>query len=126
MGTMRTILPTLIAFFLISAPTLVFAVDCGQGGGGLVNPTQYCSLDEFLAGVLHAVVLIAFPIIVLFLVYIGWLFVYQGNKPEELKKVREYFLWAVIGALIVLGAEALSRAIGATVNAISGNPGGGI
>jgi hypothetical protein len=125
---MKKILPTLVALVIISLPLVVFAAtDCpGAPDGGLANPTNYCSLDAFLAGVLHAVVLIAFPIIVLFLVYIGWLFIYQGNNPQELSKVRTYFIWAIVGALIVLGAEALSRAIGATVNAISGNPSGGI
>jgi Na+-driven multidrug efflux pump len=113
------------AAFLVSFAPMVALAACQSGGGsptdGLINPTCYQTLDEFLAGVLHAAVLIVFPIIVLAFVYIGWLFVFNGNNPEGLKKAREYFIYAVIGALIVLGAEALSRAIGATVTAISGN-----
>lgn len=86
----------------------------------LENPIRFTTLYEFLQGILDVVVAIAFPVIILFLVYIGWLFIQNGDKPEKLKEVRGYFVWAVIGALIVLGAKALSLAIGATVTALGG------
>jgi MFS-type transporter involved in bile tolerance (Atg22 family) len=120
MRMMQKFAPTLVAFILISMPALALAADCPPGMTSLCNPTSFTTLDQFLAAVLHAVVLIAFPIIVLFLIYIGWLFVFHGNEPAELKKTKEYFVYAILGALIVLGAEALSRAIAATVTAISG------
>lgn len=120
MTLMKRALSISAAFALTFFPMIALAA-CQTGSGGLENPTQFCDLNEFLAGVLHAVVLIAFPIIVLFLVYIGWLFVYYGNQPDKLKDAKSGLLYAVIGALLVLGAEALSRAIGATVSAISGN-----
>ncbi len=86
-----------------------------RAGSGLSNPLGTTDLYTFLQNLLLLVAQIAFPVIVLFLVYIGFLFVVNGSKPEELKKTRQYFLWAIVGALLVLGAYSLSLAIQATV-----------
>ncbi len=110
MKAMKRVLSVLAASALTLLSCIAFAADCGTSGG-LTNPTNYCTLDQFLAGVLQAVVVIAFPIVVLFIVYIGFLFVVNGNKPEELTKIKNYLLWAIVGALIVLGAQALALAV---------------
>ena len=82
----------------------------------LYNPIGTKDLATFLANLLKLVVQIAFPIVVLFIVYVGFLFVSSQGNPEKLKEAKAYFFWAVVGALLVLGAEALSRAIKATVS----------
>ena len=83
----------------------------------LQNPIRFNTIYEFLNGLLELIIAIGFPIVVLFIVFIGFRFVQlsaQGNA-EELKKVRGYFFWAIVGALILLGAQALSFAIEATI-----------
>lgn len=118
---MKRLLTHITAFALLAFPLVVSAANCPDApSGGLVNPSNYCTLDELLAGILHAVVLIAFPIVVLMFVYLGAQFVFNGNNPGELEKIRKNFVWAIVGALLVLGAEALSRAISATVHALGG------
>lgn len=97
-------------------PTIALAALCGGTGSGLANPICTNSLAEFLAKLLKLVAQILFPIIVLFLVYVGFLFVSSQGNPEKIKEAREYFFWAIVGALLVLGAEALSLAIKATVD----------
>jgi Type IV secretion system pilin len=99
-------------------PGLAFAALCGAtgGGSGLANPICTTSISQFLANMLKLVAQIAFPIIVLFMVYVGFLFISSQGNPEKLKEARNYFFWAVVGALLVLGAEALSLAIKATVD----------
>ena len=101
----------ILAFMLpgLMLPAFVFAE-------GLMNPINTTDLTELLATLLKLVARIAFPIIVLFIVYIGFLFVTSQGNADKLKEAREYFLWAVVGALLILGAEALSYAIQATVN----------
>jgi hypothetical protein len=96
-------------------PTVALAGVCGTGSG-LCNPIGTTSVAQFLANLLRLVAQIAFPIIVLFLVYIGFLFVSSQGNPEKLKEARNYFFWALVGALLVLGAQALSMAIKATVD----------
>ncbi len=106
--------------FLLPAlvfPTVAFAATSCGGSGGLINPLgSTCELTVLFAKLLELLALIAFPIIVLFIVYIGFLFVSSQGKPEKLKEARNYFFWALVGALLILGAEALSYAIKATVD----------
>lgn len=109
----------ILAFVLpaVLIPAIALAAFCdGPGSGGLSNPICTTSLSEFLADLLRLVAQIAFPIIVLFLVYVGFLFVSSQGNPEKIKEARNYFFWAVVGALLVLGAQALSMAIKATVD----------
>lgn len=101
---------------LLFVPLAVSAAQLGCGAGsGLSNPICTTDLSTFLAKLLDLIAMIAFPIIVLFLVYIGFLFVTSQGNPEKIKEAREYFVWAIVGALLILGAEALSLAIKATV-----------
>lgn len=84
--------------------------------GGLCNPLGYDDLTTFLNKVLEIVVQIGFPAIVLFTVYVGFLYVSASGNPEKIKKVHALLLWLIVGALLILGAQALSIAIQSTVN----------
>jgi len=109
----------ILAFVIpaIVVPSVAFAALCSSPvSGGLSNPLCTNNLSVFLANILKLVAQIAFPLIVLFLVYVGFLFVSSQGNPEKIKEAREYFFWAVLGALLVLGAQALSMAIKATVD----------
>lgn len=83
------------------------------------NPLGYETIEELLTNILGAVVTIAFPFIVLFLVYAGFLFVSAQGNEEKLGTAKKVFLWTVVGGLLVLGAEALSIAIEGTIKEIS-------
>ena len=86
----------------------------------LTNPLAFGSLPEFLVAILDIVIQIGFPIIVLFIVYIGFQFVRhsaEGNS-EELAKDRTNLLWAFVGALILLGAQVLAIGICGTIQDI--------
>ena len=95
--------------------TLAVALPTVAAAAQLMNPIGTTDLASFLAKILKLVAQIAFPVVVLFLVYVGFLFVSSQGNPEKIKEARNYFFWAVVGALLVLGAEALSLAIKATV-----------
>lgn len=98
----------------VFVPTLVFAES------SLQNPLGFDSLTDFLRKLLELVALIGFPLIVLFIVYIGFQFIAAEGNPEKLSKVRKLFFWALVGALIVLGAQALAIAIQGTVDQLRG------
>ena len=85
------------------------------GGSGLENPLRFNTLAEFLDAVLNAVILIAFPVLVLFMVYAGFLFISAQGKPDKIAQARTVFIWTLIGALLILGSKALAIAINATV-----------
>ncbi len=106
---MRKILIYGLPFLLLAVPLLGFAAE-------LTNPLGSTTLTQFLTRMLQLVAQIGFPVIVVYIVYIGFKFIQASGKPEELAKVRGMFFWALIGALIVLGAQVLATAIQATVN----------
>lgn len=84
------------------------------------NPLQANTLQEFITSIINAIVLIAFPFLVLMLVYSGFLFVSAQGNAQKLADARRVFIWTLIGSLLVLGAKALSLAIEATVNDLQG------
>lgn len=116
---LRSVFVFVGAFVLLLAPRSIYA-SC-HGGSGLSNPLSFCTLDGFLVALLGIVIQIAFPVIILFIVYIGFRFVQESaaGNAEKMKDLRGYLLWALVGALIVLGAQALSLAIQATVEDIT-------
>jgi len=87
----------------------------------LNNPIKFNSVAEFLNGLLDLVIAIGFPIIVLFIVWIGFRFVQASATGDSkgLDEAKKNIWYAIIGALILLGAKALSLAIQATVTGLS-------
>lgn len=90
----------------------------GPCGASFCNPLAFNTLEDFLRAILSALIMIAFPILVLFMVYAGFKFVAAQGKPEEIAKARKIFLWTLVGALIVLGAQAISLAVQATIESL--------
>lgn len=83
----------------------------------LKNPLQNTNnIQDFLAKILHAVVLLLSPVIILMLVYTGFLFVRAQGSPEEIETARRTLLYTLIGAAIILGAEALAKVIQNTIS----------
>jgi TRAP-type mannitol/chloroaromatic compound transport system permease small subunit len=104
--------------FLI--PVFCFAAgsDADTGPATFPNPIAAPDLTSLLTLVLNAVILIVFPFIVLFIVYAGFKMVAARGNPGEISKAKEQIIYAIIGALIILGAGAISLAIKGTVNQI--------
>jgi uncharacterized membrane protein YhaH (DUF805 family) len=84
-----------------------------------VNPLGEITLQEFLLAVLNAVIYIVTPVIILMIVYTGFLFIAAQGNPQKLSDARRALIWTIIGALIVLGSIALAMAIEATVAQIT-------
>jgi hypothetical protein len=92
-------------------------MDC-TNEGALVNPLNACSIPQLLGVILEAVVYLGTIILVLMLVYVGFLFVMAQGKPDKLKEARTALLWTVIGGLLLLGAEGLAIVIKSTAEAL--------
>ncbi len=92
----------------------------------LINPlnTGECApngncLTNFLNKILEFVIKIGTVVVVLMTVYVGYLFVVAQGAPDKIKDARQALLWTIVGALILLGSQAIAIAIKATVQAIS-------
>ena len=86
-------------------------VDCSSGNGNC--------LESFLNNILAFVIRIGTIVVILMLVYVGYLFVIAQGEPAKITEARKALLWTVVGALILLGAQAIAIAIKATVKALS-------
>ena len=92
----------------------------GNTGTTLANPLQGgTNLQTFLQDILKFVVQIGAIIVVLMLVFVGYKFVAAQGDASELQDARRMLLWTVVGALILLGAQAIAIGLQATVNALS-------
>src|SRR5580692_2880238 len=106
MSTIRNILFFLGALLL---PIVTFAQNTPCNGttadNGLCNPlsSQFSSIPSFIAGALKVMVEIALPIIAVFIVISGFLFVAARGNSEKLSKARSNFMYVIIGALLILG-----------------------
>ena len=119
----------LMAVTILALPVSAFA-DYGSGGGDtgsglpcpqgqICNPLQAGSLFEFLKAILEGALRFGTIIVVLAIIYSGFLFVKAQGNDEELTKAKDTFKNVMIGAAILLGAWAIAQIIQATINAIT-------
>lgn len=93
--------------------------NCGNGAGTLQNPlNNICDLPTLLKVILQAVIELGSIILVIMLVWVGFLFVMARGNPEEISKARGALVWTLIGGLILLGAQAIMEVIKATVEGL--------
>ncbi len=91
---------------------------CGSSVG-LTNPLNgVCSLSDFLKAILAGVVQIGTIILIMMLVYVGFLFVAARGNAEKLQSAKSALVWTVIGGLILLGATSIQLVIEGTVNSL--------
>ncbi len=87
----------------------------------LINPLKSgSSLSGLLANILTFVVQLGAIVVVVMLVYTGFRYVTARGNSSEISKAHEMLKWTVIGALVLLGAQAIASAIQATVTALGG------
>lgn len=115
--------PLTVAAVVNTAPPQLSAEASGssicQSGSGLCNPLKAQSVTAFLNDILTFVIKIGTIFIVLMLVFVGFKFTAARGNPGELEKVRTMFLWTIVGALVILGAQAISMGISSTIQSIS-------
>ncbi|OGG56807.1 hypothetical protein A3D71_01005 [Candidatus Kaiserbacteria bacterium RIFCSPHIGHO2_02_FULL_55_20] len=105
---------------MVLSPLVASAATCTDG---LCNPlnSSFSSIPAFIAGALKVLVIVALPIIALFIVISGFMFVFALGNEGKLTKAKENFVYVIIGALLILGAWVIATLIGGTVTQIVGN-----
>ena len=84
----------------------------------LINPLQSSTIQEFLGKVVEVLVILATPIIVLFIMYAGFLFTTARGNEAQLAKAKSALLWAVVGGVIVVGASLIADVLQGTIEAL--------
>ena len=85
------------------------------------SPTGNMNFQSFIAAAMTAMVKIAVPIITVFIVYSGFLFVTAQGNQAKLEVAKRNFLYSVLGALLILAAWVLANIIGSTVSQLLGS-----
>ena len=90
----------------------------GNSMNELKNPLQIGTIEGFLVAIIQILVVFATPIIVLFIMYAGYLFVTARGDTGKLEDAKRALLWSVVGGVIVLGAELIAQIIKGTVTGL--------
>jgi len=107
----------ILASFLLSITLAPFLEVRGQTGVEcdpdveLCNPITSNTFGEVIRKVANIAALIGLPIVVIMIIWAGFLFVSSQGSEEKLKTAKTTLFWAVIGALLVVGAFAIAIAI---------------
>ena len=106
----RIILTTFVFFY----PVISLAEEVK-----ILNPLKNTeTINELIKKILEGVIKIGMPVIVLAIIYCGFLFVSAQGKPESIEKAKSALLYTLIGAAILLGSWAIAQLITETVLAL--------
>ena len=90
-------------------------IPCGTSGK-LCNPlSSINSIPEFFQAILDIVMVFAIPFIVFFIIYAGFLYVMAQGNPDKVSKAHNALLYALIGGVLILAANALLAIVTGTV-----------
>ncbi len=85
--------------------------------GELKNPLQSKTIEEFLLKIIDVILVFALPLIILYIMYAGYLFVTARGDTGQIETARTALLWSVVGGVIVLGARLIISVIQGTIQA---------
>lgn len=121
-----------LLLFLLLTPVFVFS-DHGEGGGdhgegggdhgvgGLINPLKFDNIPDFLDALLAKILVWSVPIIVLFIIWAGFLFVTARGNDIRLAKAKQTLMYTLIGASIILAARLIAGIIAGTITGLGGS-----
>ncbi len=111
-----------LLILMFALPLLSLAGD-GDGdlssvGATISNPISSKTIIELIRKILEGVIKIGMPIIVLAIIYSGFLFVSAQGNSEKLNEAKRALLYTLIGATILLGSWGIAQLITDTVLAL--------
>ena len=81
----------------------------------IFDPVQK-TIPEIFRAILDIIMVFAIPIILFFIVWAGFLYVKATGNPTKIEAAHKALLYALIGGLIVLGANIILAVITNTIN----------
>ena len=87
----------------------------------LSAPYQARSIQDLIVGLMRAIVLLALPVIALFVVIAGFKFVAAQGNEGKISEAKDNLTYVIVGAALILGAWVLATLIGGTVKQVLGN-----
>ena len=85
----------------------------------LVSPTPAVgSMQDFAEVILRIIIKISIPVLAVYFIYTGFLFVSAQGNTTKLEEARRMFLWGCVGAVVVLGSIVIASLIWGTLGQI--------
>ena len=73
------------------------------------------NLPGLLLAILNVFITLSIPIIVIAIVYSGFMYVTARGNPQTIKTATKSLTYAVIGAVLIIGALVITEIIGETI-----------
>ena len=96
--------------------------ESGELIGELKNPLAGADIHDIptlIERILEIAITIGVPVVVLMLIYTGFLFVTARGNEQRLTDAKNKLKWVLVGAAVLLGAWVIASAIQATVDSIT-------
>lgn len=95
----------------LGAITQLSPTDAAAQGGTIRNPIDADTFLDLVVAIAKAITAIGIPLVAIFLVWSGFLFVTARGNEEQLKRAKTTFFWTLVGGAVLIGAWALAVAI---------------
>ena len=91
--------------FLLASPLVASAAPWT-----LANPSPGAgtTLREFIYLLLNILQVVAIPLLVMCIIYGGFLLVTAGGDETQITKAKQWVLWSLVGGAIIVGAEVIA------------------
>lgn len=115
--------------WLFFTPLLLLPLQTSaQGDDGekvvIKNPLEGSGIESivgFFQAILDILIIFAVPLVVFFIIYAGFQYVTARGNVEKIKAAHNALLYALIGGLIIIGANVILAVIANTVCEIVGD-----
>ena len=71
------------------------------------NPLTFKKIVDLLEAIVNVFIVVATPIVVLFLIYSGFLYVTARGNAEQVKKAHSALMYGIIGGIIIIASKAI-------------------
>lgn len=108
--TLTKLTPLFSLLFIFTLIALPYAVSADLQFE-FKNPLAFSTIEDFLVAILNVVIVIATPIVVLFIIYAGFLYVTARGNATQVEEATRALTYAIIGGVLIIGAVAISKII---------------
>jgi TRAP-type C4-dicarboxylate transport system permease small subunit len=77
------------------------------------------SLEDLLLALLNVLIVIAIPIVVLFIIYAGFMYVTARGNAEQTQQATRTLTYAIVGGVMIIGAVAISEILANVVDSFT-------
>ncbi len=85
----------------------------------LKNPLAFESLQDFIIALLNVFIVIATPIVVIFIILAGFKYVTAQGNASKVEEATRALTYAIIGGVLIIGAVAIAEIIKDLVTSFS-------